>query len=193
MDAVLLLIPVALCGSCCFVLIVAYYYYIYYYLPALKKQKGKKTKTSTTISTTSTTSNTPTQAPVAYEIPEGTKTDCAPYKRGVVGWENSDRSGKSYMWCASDDGVKSQGLGFKHLGNDKLSFLSVPIGMRATIYENVSQNGLVKTFDAGEWNLHEIKFENGHKLFDRASSIKIEGVPVAAAAAENGAYVSGLR
>lgn len=50
--------------------------------------------------------------------------------------------------------------------------------MKATIYENTKfGSGLVKTFEEGEWDLHAHKFENGHQLYDRASSIEIQGTP----------------
>lgn len=110
-----------------------------------------------------------TAVSLPYTIPEKVRTVCPPGKRGVVGYDNVFRDGGSYMWCANDPNFKTIGA------NDKLSFLSVPQGMKATIYENVDYGGLSKTFEVGEWDLHQQKFDNGHQLFDRASSIKVEG------------------
>ena len=121
---------------------------------------------------------------MAYEIPKGIETNCAPNKRGVIGYEHQFREGKSHMWCTDNDDIRSLGL------NDKISFLSVPRGLKVTVYENINKNGLVKTFEEGEWDLHEFKFENGHQLHDRISSIKIEGTaPDAVAASEETQYI----
>ena len=139
--------------------------------PVLSKRPGSGGIPKGSKPTASTPS--PTSPPSMYEVPVGIKTDCPSGKRGVVGWENVWRDGKSYMWCNSDSGGK--GSGIHVIGNDKLSYLSIPSGMKATIYENVNMGGLTKTFDAGEWDLHAYTFDNGKKLADRASSLKIEG------------------
>jgi len=120
-------------------------------------------------------------AAVQYDIQEGIKTDCPPGKRGIIGWEHEIRSGKSYMWCGHDNG---RGSGIAFIGNDKLSYLSVPPGMKVTVYENNDMGGLSKVFEQGEWDLRQHRFDKGPKgeinrqLEDRASSLKIEGVPV---------------
>lgn len=118
-----------------------------------------------------------------YEIPADIRTDCPPGKRGVIGYEHEIRGGKSYMWCYHDSG---RGSGISHIGNDKLSYLSIPPGMKVTVYENSDMGGLYKTFEAGEWDLRQHKFDwsmygqpkRTSQLEDRASSLKIEGVPV---------------
>lgn len=135
---------------------------------------------------------------VGYDIPEGIRTDCPPGKRGIIGWEHEIRSGKSYMWCGHDNG---RGSGISHIGNDKLSYLSVPPGMKVTVYEHNDMGGLSKVFEQGEWDLRQHRFDtppsaktratrspvsamgtmkyyDPYKLEDRASSLKIEGVPV---------------
>lgn len=120
-------------------------------------------------------------AAVQYDIPEGIKTDCPPGKRGIIGWEHEIRSGKSYMWCGHDNG---RGAGIAYIGNDKLSYLSVPPGMKVTLYENNDMGGLSKVFEQGEWDLRQYRFDKGprgevnRQLEDRASSLKIEGIPV---------------
>jgi hypothetical protein len=176
MEPILLILPLGLSGMLCSCLVAVYIYYYYYHVVSTstkpKKQKTGKIKAKNPTSTAASTAT-----PMEYTIPEGIKTNCPPNKRGVIGWEHNFRTGKSFMWCADDDGVKSEGIGFKELGNDKLSFLSVPRGMKATIFENINKNGLVRTFEAGEYDLHAMTFENGHKLADRASSIRIEGSP----------------
>jgi hypothetical protein len=188
MDPILLIIPLGLCAVCCLCLLALCFYYFYYeMMPAsttpkpTKKQKPKGKNKG------------PTAPPMTYAIPEGIKTDCPPNKRGVIGWEHNFRTGKAFMWCSDDNGVKSDGLGFKELGNDKLSFLSVPRGMKATVFENIDKNGLTKTFETGEWDLHTLTFENGHKLADRASSIRIEGTPPDAGPHESDAYIPQMR
>lgn len=188
MDPILLIIPLGVCAVCC-LCVLALYFYVYYYANTLPKPTKKpKTKGKNKGAAPPTSSS-----PMTYAIPEGIKTDCPPNKRGVIGWENNFRTGKSFMWCSDDNGVKSDGIGFKELGNDKLSFLSVPRGMKATIFENIDKNGLVKTFETGEWDLHTLTFENGHKLADRASSIRIEGTPPDAGPPESNAYVPQMR
>lgn len=133
---------------------------------------------------------------IGYDIPEGIKTDCPPGKRGIIGWEHEIRSGKSYMWCGHDNG---RGSGIAHIGNDKLSYLSVPPGMKVTVYEHNDMGGLSKVFEQGEWDLRQHRFDippgakttrapvsawgakgsfDPYKLEDRASSLKVEGVPV---------------
>ena len=131
-------------------------------------------------------------ATVQYDIPEGIKTDCLPGKRGIIGYEHEFRSGKSYMWCGHDNG---RGSGIAYIGNDKLSYLSVPPGMKVTVYEHNDMGGLSKVFEKGEWDLHQHKFDlppgvkprnvvvkmrksTNDRLYDNASSLKIEGVPV---------------
>ena len=170
-----------ICGSvlfsvCC---ILIYYNCAKQALTSLTKPASSGTQQSTKQSqqkqsTTVPTSSSPSSS-VGYEIPAGIKTDCPQGKRGIIGWEHAWRDGKSYMWCNSDSGGKNSGINV--IGNDKLSYLSIPTGMKATVYENVNMGGLVKAFDAGEWNLHEYTFDNGKKLADRASSIKVEGTP----------------
>ncbi len=123
---------------------------------------------------------------IPYDIPEGIKTDCPPGKRGIIGWEHEIRSGKSYMWCGHDSG---RGSGISYIGNDKLSYLSVPPGMKVTLYENNDMAGLYKAFEVGEWDLRQHTFDKGpkgevgRKIEDRASSLKIEGLPVNASTA----------
>lgn len=144
----------------------------------------RKTKISQSASTaTSQSAAAASSATMQYDIPEGIKTDCPPGKRGIIGWENEIRSGKSYMWCGHDNG---RGSGIAHIGNDKLSYLSVPPGMKVTVYENNDMGGLWKVFEQGEWDLRQHKFDwsmygqpkRTSQLEDRASSLKIEGVPV---------------
>ena len=128
-------------------------------------------------------------APMGYEIPDGIATNCLPNKRGVIGYENENRDGKSYMWCSSDD----------HIGglHDKLSYLSVPRGLQVTVYENINKNGLVKTLSEGEYDLHTLKFDNGGQgaqLHDRISSLKIEGTPPdAVAPSKDAIYYPNMR
>ena len=131
---------------------------------------------------TSQVSSTATSsATMPYDIPEGIKTDCPPGKRGIIGWEHEIRGGKNYMWCGHDNG---RGSGIAYIGNDKLSYLSVPPGMKVTVYENNDMGGLSKVFEQGEFDLRQYRFDKGPKgevnrqLEDRASSLKIEGVPV---------------
>ena len=120
-------------------------------------------------------------ATMPYDIPEGIRTDCPPGKRGIIGWEHEIRGGKNYMWCGHDNG---RGSGIAYIGNDKLSYLSVPPGMKVTVYENNDMGGLSKVFEQGEFDLRQYRFDKGPKgevnrqLEDRASSLKIEGVPV---------------
>ena len=174
MDPVLLLIPVGLCSFCCILGIGLYYYYYYYVIPRLtgrKPKSNRKPKPPNKSRGGGTQPPTvPPTPPLAYEIPDGMSTNCAPNKRGVIGYQNEDRTGKTYMWCADDD----------HIGSDlhdKLSYLSIPRGMKATVYENIFKSGLVKEFGEGEWDLHTLKFENGKQMHDRISSMKIEGTP----------------
>jgi len=152
---------------------------------ALTQNPTTKTKISQSASaaTSSQSAAAASSAAVQYDIPEGIRTDCPPGKRGIVGWENEIRSGKSYMWCGHDNG---RGSGIAHIGNDKLSYLSVPPGMKVTVYENNDMGGLWKVFEQGEWDLRQHKFDwsmygqpkRTSQLEDRASSLKIEGVPV---------------
>jgi hypothetical protein len=153
---------------------------------------------SSSVSGAATTSSQVSAAPsMPYDVPEGIKTDCPPGKRGIIGWEHEIRSGKSYMWCGHDNG---RGSGIAHIGNDKLSYLSVPPGMKVTVYEHNDMGGLSKVFAQGEWDLRQHRFDippsarattrspvsamgatrvnDPYKLEDRASSLKIEGVPV---------------
>jgi hypothetical protein len=81
------------------------------------------------------------------------------------------------MFCKSDPGNGVGGL--RVVGDNRLSHLSVPNGMKATIYDYPNMQGLSKTFYVGEWNLEKSTF-SGLQAHDRASSIKIEGKPVTA-------------
>lgn len=193
MEIILLIIPLICCAGCIMLLSGVFVFYpglltgnLFGVTPTKAPLKGrlpakggtKKPKPSKTPKPAAAVA-APTG--IGYEIPEGIKTDCPPNKRGVIGWEHYDRNGLSYMWCNSDPK-----MGYLH---DKLSYLSVPTGMTATVFENVGNSGLVKKFDAGEWDLHQHTFENGHKLADRASSLTIEGTPVDAISPATTQYI----
>lgn len=131
-----------------------------------------------------------TAAPIVpvYDLPR-IPTDCPPGKRGVVGYEHGHLAGRGYMWCKEDGGAG----GMSVIGKNRLSYLSVPVGMRATIYEhaNFDPSGLMRTFEGGEYDLHQYKFEKdivgnpiSKQIHDRADSIRIEGTPLDATFAE---------
>jgi len=117
---------------------------------------------------------------MAYEIPEKTPTDCPPNKRGVLGYENQFRTGKTLMWCKDDDGTAIR----QHLGGTKLSYISVPAGMKVTLFTKPKFAGESRVFEAGEWDLHSLQ----DRFSDRAASIKIEGSPPDAATGATGQY-----
>jgi hypothetical protein len=142
-----------------------------YTLYTRKTLGGTASPSSSSPGTSSTTPNT-------------NYTDCEAGKTGVTGYENSiggKGAGKQYTWCKS-----AKSIGDKL--NDAISHLSVPSGMSARIYENNDYTGKWKDFQAGEYNLRGLPWDNLNgtsglktdKLEDRASSIIIykDGVAV---------------
>lgn len=93
------------------------------------------------------------------------------------------------MVCGDDPGFYKEKPSVFHpwILGDKLSFISVPVGMRATLYKDAGYRGESKTFDAGEWSLHSQNFA------DRASSIKISGTPVDGNASPTAGFVDQTR
>ena len=181
---VLLMVLMSCCVASSSVALAAYMRF--FYVPVQKpRKKNRTTTTTTTTTTTAAPAGSLTAAPMPYEVPEGMKTDCPPGKRGVIGYKDMTRSGLSYMWCRHDTG---RGAGIEYIGNDKLSHLSVPRGMKVTAYQNNDMGGHFKIFSEGEWDLHDVKnnFDNGtatqvpnasSQIRDKISSLKIEGTP----------------
>ena len=188
MEPILILIPIIMCSASAFLAVILYLYYPLFFgtLPTSKKPgfKGILRRKQPGASPGSPTAPNPV-ADTAYSltIPKGIGTDCPPGKRGVIGYMNRWKDGEKWMWCKTDPNLGA---------NDKLSFLSVPKGMRATVYENNYFNGFMKTFEEGEWDLHEQQFDIGvsgdvkmpgnarsmiSRVNDRVSSIEIEGNP----------------
>lgn len=130
-----------------------------------------------------------TSPPSSYTIPKLTGTNCnKSYQRGVVAWEHADRRGKAYMFCVDDNG----GGGGMKLLNDKISYISVPTGMKVTVYEHSKYGGKSKTFETGEYALESFKWGlmyDNKDMKDKISSLKIEGQPVNATY-DPGAYVN---
>lgn len=119
------------------------------------------------------TSSTSAPPSIGYEL-LGLKTDCPPGRRGVVAYENQFRDGRGYMFCRSDGG---KGPGMSEMRNDKVSYLSVPFGMKATVYEHQDFKGLSKSFGMGEFDLHQETYDGKRLIKDSLSAIKIEGYP----------------
>jgi len=63
------------------------------------------------------------------------------------------------------------------IGGNKLSSLTVPAGMKVTLYEYEDFRGRSKTFTSNVANLDNIKVE-GKSFNDEACSIKIERIPM---------------
>jgi len=186
MEPIMIMIPIIMSAACCFLAVMLYFFY-----PILLGDplKSRKTRGKPKKPVKGGAANPVADTAYALPIPKGIGTDCAPGKRGVIGYMNRWKDGEAWMWCKSDPNMGD---------NDKLSFLSVPQGMRATVYENNYYNGLMKTFEAGEWDLHEQNFDapglNPTKssndrmitqVHDRVSSIEIEGTPPKGVVAES--------
>lgn len=129
-------------------------------------------------------------SPMPLTIPKGIETNCSPNSRGIVAWEHVDRKGKSYMFCTTDLG---SGRGMQLL-NDKISFLSVPVGMRAQVYEHANGGGISKTYGPGEYEFEKYAFGKNYsntELKDKISGIRVFGKPPKAVKeSDAGGYVS---
>lgn len=195
MEPIVIIIPIMICAALGFsvsALVVIWNMYpeLLGLKPAKKTKKGKgkpKPKSPTTAPGQAPAPGQPAapaapnpaaDTPYSLTYPKDIGTDCPAGKRGVIGYDNRWKDGAAWMWCTSDPAIGAENKESPgKQDHDKMSFLSVPQGMKATIYENNNYGGLVKTFEAGEWDLHDQTFENGHQIHDRASSIRIEGTP----------------